>query len=256
MGEVMKGLHERHVFEDLIGAKAEFRIEQRQYVAMSEHPRVLASQNYTLQDIRDHDTRVQAWHRAWDDIKTRASTVDEHISDIVLKSYQPRSGSVEVDPDADARHAENLLIREAEMAAAERARQAMRERTGLMRAENLAKGESAAQRKAREMGSNLADGAINFAKDPAKVVGDAATSTAKCFAGNMASDAVGVAESVVGGATAIGDAVKAHTPMQKPRKRKRLPARRKEKLAQKVSSFPANPANPNPMAHPLAHHGF
>ena len=234
----MKGLHERHVFEDLIGAKAEFKIEQRQYVAMSEHPRVLAFQNYTLQDIRDHEARVQAWHRAWDDIKTKASPSDEHISDIILKSYQPRSGSVDLDPDADARHANNLLMREAEMAAAERARQARRERTGFMHAENLATEESAAQRKAREMASNLADGALTFYKDPAKVVGDAATSSVKFFAGNMASDFVAVTEGVVGGAAAIGDAiVKAHTPMQKPRKRQRLSTKRKEKLAQKVSSF-------------------
>ena len=98
MGKVLRRLHERHNFEDLIGAKAEFKIEQRKYVAMSEHPRLLAFQNYTLQDIKDHEARVQAWHRAWDSIKTRASG-DEHISDIILKTYQPRPGPVDLDED-------------------------------------------------------------------------------------------------------------------------------------------------------------
>ena len=58
MTQKRKGLHERHVFEDLIGAKAEFKIEQRQYVAMSEHPRLLAFQNYTSRHSGPRKTRA------------------------------------------------------------------------------------------------------------------------------------------------------------------------------------------------------
>lgn len=240
-------MHERHNFENLIGAKAEFKIEQRKYAAMSEHPRLLASQNYTLQDIKDHEARLQAWHRAWDGIKTRASG-DEHISDIILKPYQPRSGSVDLDEDADARHANNLLMREAEMAAAERARQARRERTGELHAEDLAGEESAAQRKAREMASSIAGGAVSFARDPANAMGDAVSDSVSFLAGRLSSDAVSVGETVVGGVGSAAAAIaKVATPVQKPRKRQRPSAQRKERIKQKVEQFPANP-----MVHPCA----
>lgn len=157
-----------------------------------------------------------------------------------------------LDEDADGRHESTLLMREAEMAAAERARDARRQQTGFMHAEDLAGEGSAAQRKAREMAASIAGGAVHFARDPAKAMGDAAAGSVSFFAGNVASDAVSVGETVAGGVRSAADAIaKVATPTRKPRRRQRLSAKRKEALERKVEGFPANP-----MAHPFAgfHH--
>ena len=66
------------------------------------------------------------------------------------------------------------------------------------------------------MTSSIAGGVVNFARDPAKAMGDAVSSSVSFLGGCAASDAVAVGETVAEGlgsaASAIGDAVvKAHT---------------------------------------------
>lgn len=238
MTKVLNGLRERHVFEDIIGAKAQFPIGQRKWVAMSNHPRLLHFQNMTLQDIEEHEARVRAWRPNWDSMRDGASN-NEHFPDIILKNYAPRSGSVSLDEDADSRHAASLLMQEAERVAAEGARESRRQQTGFLHSEDLAEGESASQKKAREVVGKISKSTMDFARDPGKSVGDAVSNTVSFFAGNIASDAVGTGEMLAEGVSTIGDAVvQAATPTRAPpRKRERLTQRRKENLEQKTSRF-------------------